>query len=103
MRRHSTPYCSERAGGPSTSGSDSIQGPVVAVLRGEGPAAAAWARQLADDTGRSSTTGPVSTDHPENDSASSQKVKGVVGNWRFPVRYARSGGPTVPYRVWSIP
>jgi 4-amino-4-deoxy-L-arabinose transferase-like glycosyltransferase len=93
----------ERAGSLSTPGSALIQEPVLAILRGEAPAAAEWSRRLAGEAGLSSATGLHGTDQPEADGVAGQKVAGTVGSWRLPVRYAKSDGPTVLYRVWSIP
>jgi hypothetical protein len=93
----------ERAGNSSTPGSASIQGPVVAIMRGEGPAAADWSRRLEDEAAAPHSSGSVPNDRTGADTKPSQETRGAVGSWRFPVRYAQSDGPTVLYRVWSIP
>ncbi|HYN61894.1 MAG TPA: glycosyltransferase family 39 protein [Rubrivivax sp.] len=93
-----------RSGTSSKPGSASLQAPVVAIQRGEeGSCAAPWSRRLGDDRPAPARTGPLSTDRSGPDGKSGQPLEACVGSWRFPVRYAQPNGPTVLYRVWSLP
>jgi 4-amino-4-deoxy-L-arabinose transferase-like glycosyltransferase len=93
-----------RAGTSSKPGSALLQAPVVAVQRGEeGPCAAAGSPRLGDDTTAPATTGPLPADRSGLADKPAQPLEACVGSWRFPVRYAQPNGPTVLYRVWSLP
>jgi 4-amino-4-deoxy-L-arabinose transferase-like glycosyltransferase len=93
-----------RTGTSSKPGSAFLQAPVVAIQRGEeGPCAAAGSPRLGNDATAPATTGPLSTDRSGPAGKPGQPVKACVGSWRFPVRYAQPNGPTVLYRVWSLP
>jgi 4-amino-4-deoxy-L-arabinose transferase-like glycosyltransferase len=93
-----------RAPSGSEGDGEAVQGPVAAILRGEGPTALAlerdWIAMLGSGVAPPAAARSAGALGPAAGEPAGDPVVSDALGWRFPVLYARSNGPTVVYRVW---